>query len=69
MLNRRIGNLFLALFFAFIGSLVFAQNTDRAAIPAKKASAASMKAGVFIDVNTPKYPESGNSITHLVKDV
>jgi gliding motility-associated-like protein len=69
MLNRRIGNLFLALFFAFIGSLVFAQNTDRAAIPAKKASAASMKAGVFIDVNTPNYPESGYSITQLVKDV
>jgi gliding motility-associated-like protein len=69
MLNRRIGNLFLALFFAFIGSLVFAQNTDRAAIPAKKASAASMKAGVFIDVNTPNHPESGYSITQLVKDV
>ncbi|MGN7757674.1 choice-of-anchor L domain-containing protein [Chryseobacterium sp. 22532] len=69
MLNRRIGNLFLALFFALIGSLVFAQNTDRAAMPAKKASAASMKAGVFIDVNTPNYPESGYSITQLVKDV
>jgi len=69
MLNRRIGNLFLALFFAFIGSLVFAQNTDRAAIPAKKASATSLKAGVFIDVNTPNYPESGYSITQLVKDV
>ncbi|GEN70220.1 hypothetical protein CLA01_02920 [Chryseobacterium lathyri] len=49
--------------------MVFAQNTDRAAIPAKKASAASMKAGVFIDVNTPNYPESGYSITQLVKDV
>jgi len=69
MLNRRIGNLFLALFFAFIGSLVFAQNTDRAAIPAKKANASSMKAGVFIDVNTPNYPESSYSITQLVKDV
>jgi len=69
MLNRRIGNLFLALFFAFIGSLVFAQNTDRAAIPAKKANATSMKAGVFIDVNTPNYPESSYSITQLVKDV
>ncbi|MDQ0065521.1 choice-of-anchor L domain-containing protein [Chryseobacterium lathyri] len=69
MLNRRIGNLFLALFFAFIGSFVFAQNTDRAAIPAKKANATSMKAGVFIDVNTPNYPESGYSITQLVKDV
>ncbi|REC75592.1 gliding motility protein [Chryseobacterium elymi] len=69
MLNRRIGNLFLALFFAFIGSFVFAQNTDRASIPAKKANATSMKAGVFIDVNTPNYPESSFSITQLVKDV
>ncbi|KFF03628.1 T9SS C-terminal target domain-containing protein [Chryseobacterium luteum] len=69
MLNRRIGNLFLALFFALIGSFVLAQNTDRAAIPAKKANATSMKAGVFIDVNTPNYTESNFSITQLVKDV
>ncbi|MGG5210347.1 choice-of-anchor L domain-containing protein [Chryseobacterium sp. MIQD13] len=69
MLNRRIGNLFLALFFALIGSFVFAQNTDRALIPAKKANATSMKAGVFIDVNTPNYPESNYSITQLVKEV
>lgn len=69
MLNRRIGNLFLALFFALIGNFVFAQNIDRATIPAKKANATSMKAGVFIDVNTPNYPESGYSITQLVKEV
>lgn len=69
MLNRRIGNLFLALFFALIGNFVFAQNIDRATIPAKKANATSMKAGAFIDVNTPNYTESGYSITQLVKEV
>ncbi|CEJ69834.1 PKD domain protein [Chryseobacterium oranimense G311] len=69
MLNRRIGNLFLALFFALIGNFVFAQNIDRATIPAKKANATSMKAGAFIDVNTPNYAESGYSITQLVKEV
>ncbi|NML71501.1 gliding motility-associated C-terminal domain-containing protein [Chryseobacterium sp. RP-3-3] len=69
MLNRRIGNLFLASFFALIGSFVFAQNIDRATIAAKKANAISMKAGQFIDVNTPNYPESNYSVTQLVKDV
>ncbi|MCT2406637.1 choice-of-anchor L domain-containing protein [Chryseobacterium antibioticum] len=69
MLNRRIGNLFLASFFALIGSFVFAQSTDRATIAAKKANAISMKAGQFIDVNTPNYPESNYSVTQLVKDV
>ncbi|REC47725.1 choice-of-anchor L domain-containing protein [Chryseobacterium pennipullorum] len=68
MLNRRIGNLFLAIFFAFIGSLVSAQNRGREEI-AKKPSAASMRAGVFIDVNAPSYPESNYSITQLIKDV
>lgn len=69
MLNRRIGSLFLALFFALLGSFVFAQNTDRSKLTAKKPRAASMKAGVFIDVNTPNYPESSYSVTQLVKDV
>lgn len=69
MLNRRIGNLFLASFFALIGSFVFAQSIDRATIAAKKANAISMKAGQFIDVNTPNYPESNYSVTQLVKDV
>lgn len=69
MLNRRIGSLFLALFFALLGSFVFGQNRDRSKISAKKPGAASMKAGVFIDVNTPNYPESSYSVTQLVKDV
>ncbi|KMQ60004.1 gliding motility protein [Chryseobacterium angstadtii] len=69
MLNRRIESLFLALFFALLGNLVLAQNKDRSTIPAKRAGAASMKAGVFIDVNTPNYAESNYSITQLVKEV
>lgn len=68
MLNRRTGNLFLALFFAFIGNFVFAQNRERVEI-ARKPGAASMRAGVFIDVNAPSYPESNYSITQLIKDV
>ncbi|WP_223607370.1 choice-of-anchor L domain-containing protein [Chryseobacterium sp. OSA05B] len=69
MLNRRIGSLFLALFFVLLGSSVFAQNRERTAVTQKKIHPASMKAGAFIDVNTPNYPESNFSITQLVKDV
>lgn len=68
MLNRRRGNLFLALFLAFIGNFVLAQNKGRVEIAAKP-KAASLRAGVFIDVNAPSYPESGYPITQLVKDV
>ncbi|SFN27157.1 gliding motility-associated C-terminal domain-containing protein [Chryseobacterium oleae] len=69
MLNRRIGSLFLALFFVLLGISVFAQNRDRTTVTPKKVNPASMKAGAFIDVNTPNYPESNYSITQLVKDV
>ncbi|HCA07699.1 choice-of-anchor L domain-containing protein [Chryseobacterium sp.] len=69
MLNRRIGSLFLALFFVLFGSSVFAQNRDRTTVIPKKINPASMKAGAFIDVNTPNYPESSYSVTQLVKDV
>ncbi|MEC5171637.1 choice-of-anchor L domain-containing protein [Chryseobacterium nepalense] len=68
MLNRRTRNLLLALFLVFMGSLVFAQDRQ-SKVPAKKPTAASMKAGVFIDVNAAGYPESAYSITQLVKDV
>ncbi|AZA82863.1 gliding motility protein [Chryseobacterium lactis] len=68
MLNRRTGNLFLTLVFAFIGVLVFAQNRGKTQGTIKR-SAASMKAGAFIDVNALSYPESSYSITQLVKDV
>lgn len=68
MLNRRMRNLLLALFLVFTGSLVFAQDRQ-SKVSAKKPTAASMKAGVFIDVNAAGYPESAYSITQLVKDV
>ncbi|MFN4362972.1 choice-of-anchor L domain-containing protein [Chryseobacterium hispalense] len=61
-------NLLLALFLVFTGSLVFAQDRQ-SKVSAKKPTAASMKAGVFIDVNAAGYPESAYSITQLVKDV
>ncbi|OCA76087.1 gliding motility protein [Chryseobacterium artocarpi] len=68
MLNRRTRNLFLALFFAFIGNIVFAQNRGRTQ-ETRRPGAAALRAGAFIDVNAASYPESGYSITQLVKDV
>ncbi|WP_313000471.1 choice-of-anchor L domain-containing protein [Chryseobacterium gleum] len=68
MLNRRRGNLFLALFLAFMGNFILAQNKGRVEIAAKP-KAASLRAGVFIDVNAPSYPESGYPITQLINDV
>lgn len=68
MLNRRTGSIFLALFLALIGNFAFSQNKERIGI-VKKPTAASKKAGVFIDVNAAGYPESSYSITQLVKDV
>ncbi|MGG1923429.1 choice-of-anchor L domain-containing protein [Chryseobacterium cucumeris] len=68
MLNRRIGNLFLALFLAFMGNFILAQNKGRVEI-ASKPTAASLRAGAFIDVNAPSYPESGYPITQLINDV
>ena len=68
MLNRRTRSLLLALFLVFTGSLVFAQDRQ-SKVSAKKPTAASMKAGAFIDVNAAGYPESAFSITQLVKDV
>lgn len=68
MLNRRTGSLFLALFLILAGNLVFSQNRGKV-VPSKPPRAESMKAGVFIDVNAPGYPESNYNITQLVKDV
>lgn len=68
MLNRRIGSLFLVLFFALISNFFFAQNRERVEI-AKRPGAASMRAGAFIDVNALSYPESSYPITQLIKDV
>lgn len=68
MLNRRTGNLFLVLLFAFIGTFIFAQDRSKL-LSTKKPGAAAMKAGNFIDVNAASYPESSYNITNLVKNV
>ncbi len=68
MLDRRTKNLFLALFLVFAAGFLSAQNRDAKGVAIKK-TAENMKAGAFIDVNTAAYPESGFSITQLVKDV
>ncbi|MBK1895743.1 choice-of-anchor L domain-containing protein [Chryseobacterium paridis] len=68
MLNRRTRSLFLALFVVLVSNLIFAQNRGQNT-KLKQPSAASMKAGAFIDVNAPGYPESNYDITQLVKDV
>ncbi|UKB85346.1 choice-of-anchor L domain-containing protein [Chryseobacterium sp. MEBOG06] len=68
MLNRRIGSLFLVLFFALISNFFFAQNRERVEV-AKRPGAASLRAGAFIDVNALSYPESSYPITQLIKDV
>lgn len=56
------------IFFLYIllASTVYGQN--RSAAPAVPSSQ-SMKAGAFINVNTPAYPQSNFSITQLITDV
>ncbi|WP_394674757.1 choice-of-anchor L domain-containing protein [uncultured Chryseobacterium sp.] len=66
MLNRRTGSLLLALFLVLTGHLAFSQIRQNRTI---QPTASAMKAGAFIDVNTPNYPESSFNITQLVKDV
>ncbi|MCP1299624.1 choice-of-anchor L domain-containing protein [Chryseobacterium sp. S0630] len=61
-------NLLLVLFLTFLGNFVLAQNKGRVEIAAKP-TAASMKAGAFIDVNAPGYPESNYPINQLISDV
>ena len=68
MLNKSAGSLFLALFLVLIGNFTFSQTRERGKSN-HKGSSQSLKAGNFIDVNTPAYPESSYSITQLVKDV
>ncbi len=55
----------LILFFFFC-SFVVAQRTQN---KPKVATAATMKAGAFINVNTPAYPQSAYSIQDLIKNV
>ncbi|MDQ1095496.1 MULTISPECIES: choice-of-anchor L domain-containing protein [Chryseobacterium] len=66
MLNRRTGSLLLALFLVLIGHFAFGQVRQNRTI---QPTASAMKAGAFIDVNTPNYPESSFNISQLVKDV
>ncbi|GAB0156473.1 hypothetical protein CHRYSEOSP005_17380 [Chryseobacterium sp. Alg-005] len=68
MLNCRARSLFLALFLILIGNFTFSQSRGKT-VSKQKASAQTMKAGAFIDVNTPGYPESSYGITQLIKDV
>ncbi|MCS3529453.1 choice-of-anchor L domain-containing protein [Chryseobacterium sp. JUb7] len=68
MLNRRTRSLFLALFFAFIGTFTFSQSRDRVGT-VQRPSSQSMKAGAFIDVNAAGYPASNYNISQLVKDI
>ncbi len=59
-----------ALFvFLFISNFSFSQNQQPRQSVKKQASAQSKKAGAFIDVNAPGYPESSFTIDKLVKDV
>ncbi|KQR93352.1 gliding motility protein [Chryseobacterium sp. Leaf180] len=68
MLNITIRSTFLSLFFFLVCNFAYSQNREGNKTFAKP-SAASMKAGAFIDVNTNNYPESAFTITQLVKDV
>ncbi|GAB0156472.1 choice-of-anchor L domain-containing protein [Chryseobacterium sp. Alg-005] len=61
-------NLLFFFFLLIAPSFFFSQNLPRK--PQKEqASALSMKAGAFIDINATGYNESNYSITQLVKDV
>lgn len=59
--------LLLFSFFLVVPNLVYSQkNTSRKPV---RETSATAKAGAFIDVNDPAYPESSYSIEQLVKDV
>lgn len=62
---------YLPFFFFFLinSTFLYSQEINRKKPPKEKISALSKKAGAFIDVNVPSYPESGYSITQIVKDV
>ena len=58
----------LLLFFFFCSFIVAQSNTRTQNKPAV-ATAATMKAGAFIDVNAPSYPQSAYTIQDLIKNV
>ncbi|MGG5210346.1 choice-of-anchor L domain-containing protein [Chryseobacterium sp. MIQD13] len=68
MLGYRLNKYFLFLVLLFTSAAVFSQNVRRKS-PPKKATPATMKAGAFIDVNVPTYPQSAYTIEQLVKNV
>lgn len=68
MLGYRLNNYFLVLALLLTSATVFSQNIRKKS-PPKKAGQTTMKAGVFIDVNVPTYPQSLYTIEQLVKNV
>ncbi|WP_345208472.1 choice-of-anchor L domain-containing protein [Chryseobacterium ginsengisoli] len=61
--------LLFSLFAASSSSLFYSQNTTPRKLQKEKSSAATMKAGAFIDVNVATYPASAYDPLQLVKDV
>lgn len=68
MLSYRLNNYFLVTLFLLTSVFVFSQRTDRKPKP-EKFTAASKKAGAFIDVNVLTYPPSAYTIEDIVKKV
>lgn len=68
MLGYRLNKYFLFLVLLLTSASVFSQNLRKKS-PPKKAGQTTMKAGVFIDVNVPTYPQSAYTIEQLVKNV
>ncbi|WP_312076582.1 choice-of-anchor L domain-containing protein [Chryseobacterium sp.] len=67
MIIRSTRNLFLALLLFVSANTLFSQ--DRVKKVSQKPSAQTMKAGAFIDINTPNHPESSFSISQLITNV
>ncbi len=61
--------LLFSLFAVSSSSLFYSQKTTIRKPQQEKASSLTMKAGAFIDVNTPTYPASAYTPLQLVKDV
>ncbi|PKF75000.1 choice-of-anchor L domain-containing protein, partial [Chryseobacterium sp. PMSZPI] len=59
----------LYLFFLVISTFLQSQTLQPRKSTIRKSTDASRRAGAFVDVNTPTYPESSFSIDQLVKDV
>ncbi|MDR2238454.1 MAG: choice-of-anchor L domain-containing protein [Chryseobacterium sp.] len=68
MLNYRLKNYFFITTFLLSSISVFAQNNIRKSHH-EKFTAASKRAGAFIDVNTPAYAPSAYTIEQMVKNV